>query len=605
MKKIRILFSFLFLLPLLLVGQTNSIQDTNAVFISNTNNTNNTTNLASTNLLNAIGTQKNNEEIARNYSEVAESLVQAGDLQKAEVYCNKAIQVESVTAAKKNLAAYYRQLARIQELQNKFSISSESYSKAAGLSKDSIEKNLNKNDALRLRYKLSPKEELLYLNQNAVILNNTNNQAEKVQNLTQMASANIALNQTEPALANYREALSNLDSTSVQAVLIKSNIVDLMAASQDFTEAIALQKQLVKQARENSNIEVRIIQLRNLAALYFKIDSIPAGLALLHEAYTLAIDKGSLAEAKKSLAALTTHYSQLKQPEQAAQLYNTFISNLDNILARDSSLIDKKLFLINEGKIVALEQQQILKDELIARKNRYSLFLIGFIILLGIVLLLSWKAWMSIRKRNKQIALQSLRREMNPHFIFNSLNSINQFIANNNEREANKYLTSYSGLMRNIMENSNKDYVSLATEIDQLKKYLELERMRFPDKFNYAIEIDPTLVADQVMVPNMLIQPNLENAIWHGLRYKESAGMLLVTFKSVDKRIQVSIDDNGIGLTASKNMKTKNQKLHESLGLKNVEERIRLLNAIYKTDIRFDLTEKSGSSRGVLVQLTW
>ena len=221
------------------------------------------------------------------------------------------------------------------------------------------------------------------------------------------------------------------------------------------------------------------------------------------------------------------------------------------------------------------------------------------------MLLLIVKALFSIRKRNKQIALQSLRREMNPHFIFNSLNSVNQFIANNNEREANKYLTSYSNLMRNIMENSNKDYVTLSVEIDQLKKYLELEKLRFSDKFEYQIEIDPQLNADTVMVPNMIIQPNLENAIWHGLRYKNSSGLLKLKFHKNGNKSAVTIEDNGIGLTESKKIKTKNQMLHESLGLKNVQERIRLLNDIYKSDIRFDIKEKTGAETGVLVQIEW
>ena len=102
------------------------------------------------------------------------------------------------------------------------------------------------------------------------------------------------------------------------------------------------------------------------------------------------------------------------------------------------------------------------------------LMLLGFII----------KALYAIKTKNKEIALQSLRREMNPHFLFNSLNSVNQFIAQNNELEANKYLTSYSNLMRNTMENSNKDFVTLSNEIENLTKYLELEHLRFKDKFN-------------------------------------------------------------------------------------------------------------------------
>src|SRR5690606_8044406 len=139
-----------------------------------------------------------------------------------------------------------------------------------------------------------------------------------------------------------------------------------------------------------------------------------------------------------------------------------------------------------------------------------------------------------IKTKNKEIALQSLRREMNPHFIFNSLNSVNHFIAQNNELEANKFLTSYSNLMRNTMENSNKDFVTLSNEISNLKKYLELEHLRFRDKFDYKISVDDNLDPDSTWLPNMIIQPHLENAIWHGLRYKEQKGLLTLNFNLVD-----------------------------------------------------------------------
>ncbi len=192
---------------------------------------------------------------------------------------------------------------------------------------------------------------------------------------------------------------------------------------------------------------------------------------------------------------------------------------------------------------------------------------------------------------------------MNPHFIFNSLNSVNQFIAENNELEANKYLTSYSNLMRNMMENSNKDYVNLSVEIEQLTKYLELEKLRFADKFEYIIEVDENIDKDTAQIPNMIIQPNLENAIWHGLRYKESKGLLKLKFTKEGNKTVVFIEDNGIGLQESKNIKTKNQKLHESRGLKNVHERIYLLNKLYQKNIRFEVIEKSGVESGVIVRL--
>ena len=115
---------------------------------------------------------------------------------------------------------------------------------------------------------------------------------------------------------------------------------------------------------------------------------------------------------------------------------------------------------------------------------------------------------------------------MNPHFIFNSLNSVNQFIATNNELEANQYLTKFSKLMRGVMENSKDDFISFQEELDLLKNYLALEKSRFSDKFDYEIFVDENLLNSNLQIPGMLVQPFLENSIWHGLRYLEHKGFL-------------------------------------------------------------------------------
>jgi two-component system, sensor histidine kinase YesM len=215
------------------------------------------------------------------------------------------------------------------------------------------------------------------------------------------------------------------------------------------------------------------------------------------------------------------------------------------------------------------------------------------------------KALFSIKRKNKEIALQSLRREMNPHFIFNSLNSVNQFISQNKELEANKYLTSYSTLMRNTMENSNKDFVTLSNEIEQLKKYLDLEHLRFEDKFDFEILVDEKLDTETTFVPNMIIQPHLENAIWHGLRYLEDKGFLRLKFGLQDKNVVVMIDDNGIGLIKSSELKTINQKVHLSRGMTNTRERIALLNDLYKKEISFDIREKIAPETGTIVTINF
>ena len=192
---------------------------------------------------------------------------------------------------------------------------------------------------------------------------------------------------------------------------------------------------------------------------------------------------------------------------------------------------------------------------------------------------------------------------MNPHFIFNSLNSVNRFIAENNEREANKYLTSYSTLMRAVMENSNKDFVSLSAELELLRGYLDLEQLRFKDKFSYTIQVDETLEVDSVMIPNMLIQPHLENAVWHGLRYKNEVGVLSLTIFRENGIIYVTIEDNGIGMKKSRELKTVHQKARLSRGQTNTLERIDLLNHLYHTKIRMEIIDKEGETTGVIVKL--
>jgi LytS/YehU family sensor histidine kinase len=192
---------------------------------------------------------------------------------------------------------------------------------------------------------------------------------------------------------------------------------------------------------------------------------------------------------------------------------------------------------------------------------------------------------------NQMLALKSLRSQMNPHFIFNALNSVNSFISSNDQRTANKYLADFSKLMRSVLENSEKDFVPLNEEIEVLSLYIKLEHHRFNNKFDYAIEIDSSLVVDNYKVPPMLIQPYLENAVWHGLRYKEEKGFLKVNISANNEAVIVLIEDNGIGRTKSQELKTKNQKQTESMGLKNIQARLNIINEIYKTDLKVDVSD--------------
>jgi sensor histidine kinase YesM len=127
--------------------------------------------------------------------------------------------------------------------------------------------------------------------------------------------------------------------------------------------------------------------------------------------------------------------------------------------------------------------------------------------------------------------------------------------------------------------------------------------MRFSDKFTYTVNIDPALDTDAIRVPNMLVQPQLENAVWHGLRYKKTKGLLSLTIQVVADRLHIVVEDNGIGLKRSKELKTVRQKEHHSRGMTNTYERINLLNDLYHTHIVLNIKDKDGEETGVIVTI--
>ena len=208
------------------------------------------------------------------------------------------------------------------------------------------------------------------------------------------------------------------------------------------------------------------------------------------------------------------------------------------------------------------------------------------------------------KRANQLLALKSLRSQMNPHFIFNALNSVNSFIAKNDERAANKYLSDFSKLMRQVMENSKYDLVTLHSEMEILGIYIQLEHFRFSDKFDFEFIIDDTIDTEDIEIPPMLVQPYIENAIWHGLRYREKKGFLTITLRAKDKFIEFVITDNGIGRKKSEELKTINQKEIKSTGMKNIETRLDILNEVNNMALKVEVSDlEIGKQSGTKVSI--
>ncbi len=195
------------------------------------------------------------------------------------------------------------------------------------------------------------------------------------------------------------------------------------------------------------------------------------------------------------------------------------------------------------------------------------------------------------RIANQLLALKSLRSQMNPHFIFNALNSVNNYIAKKDELSANRYLSDFAFLMRSVMENSKHDFIPLTDEIKIIELYIKLEHERFKEKFDYKFIVDEDINTESFLIPPMLIQPYIENAVWHGLRYKEEKGVLEVELKQMSNFLEITIKDDGIGRKKSQELKTKNQQQNNSTGLKNIENRLQIINEVHHLGIKVEVLD--------------
>lgn len=199
------------------------------------------------------------------------------------------------------------------------------------------------------------------------------------------------------------------------------------------------------------------------------------------------------------------------------------------------------------------------------------------------------------------------RSQMNPHFVFNALASVQNFIVKQDDTKASIYLARFSDLVRSILNNSMEEQVTLEEEINTIENYLELQKVRFPDKFDYAIEVDEKLDPESLSLPPMLAQPFIENAIEHGIKYKATKGNIKICFHLKDRMIEYAIEDDGIGRQKAQENLLKRDKDHQSLATIITRERIKVLNKKFRQKISLeiiDLKDEKQEAKGTLVRFT-
>ena len=211
------------------------------------------------------------------------------------------------------------------------------------------------------------------------------------------------------------------------------------------------------------------------------------------------------------------------------------------------------------------------------------------------------KNLMDTKQKMADVEMQALRAQMNPHFIFNCLNSINRYIVKSDQATASLYLTRFAKLIRLILDNSNSKNVILANELEALKLYIEMEALRFDKKFSYRITVEDNVGAECVEVPPLIIQPYVENAIWHGLLHKESGGELNIHVSMISEgMLQCVIEDNGVGREKARELRSKSATSRKSLGMKLTEDRLSLLNKHAELNASIDIIDLKNDHNGSL-----
>jgi tetratricopeptide (TPR) repeat protein len=325
-----------------------------------------------------------------------------------------------------------------------------------------------------------------------------------------------------------------------------------------------------------------------LGNVYLKENKIPLSLKYIQEGYDLAKNQNEIFAVSQASKLLSDVYSRVSRFDLAYKYLKEHKMIQDSINKADylkqTTRLEIQYEFDKKQRALAFEQQ----NERMAHETKMKqqkTYLKGLIILLTFII---FSSVLIIRQKSlkaKYVALNMeqklLRTQMNPHFIFNSLCAIQDFILSNNQQKANKFLTKIAQLIRSILENSREEYISLEKEIQTLSNYLEVQKLRFETDFEYKIELDDAIDAENFAIPPMLAQPCVENAIEHGLLPKKQKGIIIITYHLKDELIRLEITDNGIGRDLANTNKNSEYK-KQSLSVILTQERIQYFQKAFK-----------------------
>jgi len=436
------------------------------------------------------------------------------------------------------------------------------------------------------------------------------------------------------ALSYYEQALElNQEIGDIRRIAADhTNIGVVYRGLSDYANALHYLKlglEYYKQTDDKPNRSIALLELSRALKAGQDLDLASNGFNPSHrsrqimdfqmEGLKLAEESGSLLRQSDAWEALSDTYQERKEYGNALKAYQTHIQFRDSIYneEREREIIQKQAQFDYEKKEALLtagfDQERMLNRAELARQRTLKNSVLAGLLFLLIAAIAGYYLYKKKRDAEKkqresefnalvtEVEMKALRSQMNPHFIFNSLNSISHFILKNDADSADYYLSKFSKLIRMILENSESKQIPLADDLGILKIYMELEAMRMDRKFSFDIEVDEDIDPEVTFVPPLLLQPFVENSIWHGISRLPEDGKIKIMVKKQGDLILFVIEDNGVGrVEAARWMKKDNAKSPVSMGIRITQDRINIINRVKNTHAEMQLLDLN---RGLRVEL--
>ncbi len=383
----------------------------------------------------------------------------------------------------------------------------------------------------------------------------------------------------DKAIEFYNKALeiskNNNDIKSIARTT--NNIGKVYESQQKYEQALELYFKSLKLKDSINDNHGKILSYLNIGKVYKKTHDYNKSIEYLTQGLKLADSLSYVKELSAIYKEISEVYEMSNNLELALKFHKKYSIINDTILNKEKQKNINELEISyqtseKEKQLIDLKKENESKEKILFRNGYLTVTIIFLLIFISLFFYI-----LNNRKKlriiNKSVVLEQklLRSQMNPHFIFNSLSSIQAYIYSNETMEAGKYIANFAKLMRLILENSRKEFISVSNEIETLEYYLKLQKLRFDNKFDYKVIISENINSENDYIPPMLAQPIIENAIEHGVRKLDRQGSIEINFVKKGKSITLSVTDNGRGFDENKsNQKEKN----ESYALKITEERL-------------------------------